>query len=194
MARALTPEEQRAGLTCVTFAKAPIVFVVHPSVTGIDNITHQEIVDIYAGRITKWEMLNAKQGRIYTVTRESGDACLRALNAAVPGLADVTEHRAKVLYSPAEARDALVGHRNTFGFLTLSVAAGTDLHVLSVEGVRPTALNVRSGAYRLAVPLSIVYKDKPTGLAQRFIDFLFSKEAQDIISATGAVPEGRSKK
>ncbi|MCJ7544006.1 MAG: substrate-binding domain-containing protein [Phycisphaerae bacterium] len=192
VARALTSEEQKAGLTCVTFAKAPIVFVVHPSVLGIDNITRQDVVGIYSGRITKWETLNAKEGRIYAVTRESGNAGLRVLNAQIPELAGITEHRAKVLYTSPEARDALVGHRNTFGFLTTSAAAGTELRILSVDGVQPSPLNVRSGAYRLVVPLSIVYKDKPTGLARRFIDFLFSKEAQEIISAMGAVPEGRT--
>ncbi len=192
VARELTRQEADAGLTCLTFAKAPIAFVVHRSVTGIDNISSQDIVGVYSGKITRWEHLNAKQGRIYAVTREPGNPCLRVLQAQLPGFADIAEPQAKVLYSTAEARDALVGHRNTFGFLATSAAAGTDLRILSVDGVYPSAESVRSGAYKLVVPLSIVYRDPPIGLARRFTDSLFGKEAREIIAAAGAVPVDRA--
>jgi phosphate transport system substrate-binding protein len=190
VARGLSAEETKAGLTCKTFAKAPIVFVVHPSVTGIDNIVTKDIVGIYSGTITKWDTLGAKEGRIYPVIRESGDACLSVLNAQVPGFAAIQEPRAKVAYSTAEARNALVEHKNTFGFLSASVAAGTDLRVLSVDGVHPSVENVRNGTYTLVIPLGIVYRQEPTGLARRFVDFLDSKEAQAVISSMGAVPVG----
>lgn len=191
IARDLSDEETKAGLTAVLFAKAPIVFVVHPSVTGIDNISSQDIVGIYSGRIAKWEQLGAKEGRIYAVTRESGDASLRALNALLPGFADIKEPNAKVIYTTPEARDALVGHRNTFGFLPTSTAAGTDLRILSVDGIAPSAESVRNGSYKLVVPFSLVYKDPPTGLAKRFVDFLFTKEAQDIMVKTPVMPVDR---
>jgi phosphate transport system substrate-binding protein len=188
VARGLSADETKAGLTCKTFAKASIAFVVHVSVTDIDNITSKEIVGIYSGTITKWNSLGAKEGRIYPVTRESGDSCLRVLHAQVPGLAAIQEPQAKVAYTTAEARDTLVGHKNTFGFVPLMVALGTDLRVLSVDGVYPSAENVRNGTYKLVIPLGIVYQQEPTGLARRFVKFLYSKEAQAIISSMGAVP------
>ncbi len=188
VARPLKESETSAGLTYKLFAMSPVVFVAHPSVQGMENVTTKDIVGVYSGRISKWETLGAERGRIYVVTRESGDSCLTVLNKLVPGFKDIEEQRAKVFYSSQEARDALADHRNTFGFLPMSVAAGTNLKVLSVDGVYPSTENVRNGTYKLAVPLGIVYKDKPTGLAGRFLDFLFSDQARAIITAAGAVP------
>jgi len=188
VARELKPDEVRAGLTCKTFALAPVVFVAHPNVTGIDNVIAADVVGIYSGRIIKWDVLGGRGGKIYAVTRESGDACLGVLTERLPGLADIKEPRAKVVYSSTDARDALVGHRNTFGFLVMSVAASTDLQILRFDGVYPSAENVRNGKYKLVVPLGIVYKQEPEGLARRFVDFLYSKEARAIIADMGAVP------
>ena len=48
--------------------------------------------------------------------------------------------------------------------------------------------NIEKGRYGLTIPYGIVHKGEITGLAKRFLDFLYSEEAQRIIIANGAFP------
>jgi phosphate transport system substrate-binding protein len=106
----------------------------------------------------------------------------------LPGFADINSPAAKTVYTTPETVAALAEHKQTIGFTALPAVANTRLKVLKVNGIYPSAENVLNGKYRLAVPFGIVYKGQPKGLAQKFIDFLYSKEGQEIIAATGAVP------
>lgn len=188
VARALKKDEQQAGLNYLLFAEAPVVFAVHPDVTGIDNITTEEIIKIYSGQVKNWNVLGYQVGKIYPINRESGDSCLKVLLAKVPGFADIPDPIGKIFYSTQEAVDAIAEHKQTIGFLPLPSTIDKNIRILKVDGVYPSVENVQSGKYNLAVPLAAVYKKEPRGLAKKFIEFLFSPEAKEIITAAGSVP------
>lgn len=188
VARPLKDTEKNLGLIYQPFAKSPIVFVVHPSVTGLDNLTTQEIVDIYSGKITTFEELGAKKGKIYALTREAGDSSLSVLLDYLPGFKDIAELKAKIAYRTPDLLDLLEKHKNTLGFIPLAMAQKTKLKILKVDEVYPSAENIASGKYIFVIPLAIVHKDKPTGLVKQFIDFLFSEKGQKIITENGAIP------
>jgi len=189
VARPLKKNEKKYGFTYHAFAKSPVVFVVHSSVIGIDNITTRQIIDLYSGKYTKWEQLGAKEGRIYVITREPGDSCLITLNKILPGFEEIDKPTAKVVYSTPEVVDILEKHRKTIGFLPMSATVGTDLRILKVDGVYPSPENIKNGKYQLVVPFGIVCKGEPRGLAKRFIEFLYSAQGKQIVAEYGAVPE-----
>lgn len=188
VARPLKKTEEELGLTCKVFAKAPIVFVVHPGVTGIDDITEEEIIGIYSGSIINWNTLGGEPGKIYPITREPGDSSTQVLNDMLPGFANIPNPVAKVVYTTPETVTVLSEHAKTIGFAALSATIGTWLKVLKINGVYPSAENVAGGKYRFVLPFSVVYKEQPKGLAAEFIDFLYSEEGQKIITSMGAVP------
>ncbi len=188
VARPLNKNEQEAGLTYRLFARAPVVFVVHPEVIGIENITTEEIIKIYSGRINNWNEFGYQVGKIYPINRESGDSCLRVLSEKIPGFADISEPVGKIFYSTQDATDAVVEHKQTIGFLPLPATIGKQIKILKLNGVYPSIENVRSGKYDLTIPFAIVYKGEPKGLAKKFIEFLFSPEAKKIITVSGSVP------
>jgi phosphate transport system substrate-binding protein len=165
-----------------------VVFVVHPSVADIDNITTEQLIDIYSGKIKDWSQLGIKAGKIYPIMRESGDSSLSVLEEKLPGFANIKNPAAKTFYTTPEAVAALADHKGTIGFVPLSMAVGTQLKILKINGVYPSSENVLDGKYEMLVPFGIVYKKQPKGLAKGFIDFLYSKEGQQIITETGAVP------
>ena len=59
---------------------------------------------------------------------------------------------------------------------------------LSVDGVRPSAETIKDGSYAVSRPFLIVTKGDATGLAKDFIDFILSKEGQEIAAANAYVP------
>ncbi|HFD32206.1 MAG TPA: hypothetical protein ENJ28_05805 [Gammaproteobacteria bacterium] len=187
VARPLLENEKKYNLTYLLFAKNPVVFVTHPSVAQIHNLKIQDIMDIYSAKITNWKSVGDKNHKIYPVTREPGDASVKILLKYRPDF-HVNKKATKVIFSNPKTIEALVNHKYTLGFLPLSNVKGTNLRVMNLDGISPTIENVQSGKYPLTMPLGIVYKEKPQGLAKVFIDFLYSKKGQDIILDFGAIP------
>jgi len=188
VARPLTESEEKLGLHYKRFARCPIVFVVHPSVNYIDNVTSEDIVGIYSGKITDWGHFGA-DGKIYVVGREPGDSSLIVLNKLLPGFKDIKRPRVKTIYNTPDAVAMLMKHRRTIGYLPISMTVGTDLRILKIDGVYPSVENVRSGKYKLIVPFAFVYRDELSGLSKRFVGFFDSEEGRHIIQSHGVVPE-----
>jgi phosphate transport system substrate-binding protein len=59
---------------------------------------------------------------------------------------------------------------------------------LVFEGVECTKETVLTGEYQLARPLFMYTNGKPTGMVKDFIDFVLSKEGQDLVEEVGYVP------
>lgn len=188
VARPLKEDEKKLGLTYELFAKSPVVIAVNPSVADINNITTEQLIGIYSGKIKDWSQLGIGAGKIYPITRESGDSSLAVLEGKIPGFADINAPAVKVIYTTPETVAALTEHKGTIGYIPLSMAVGKQLRILKVNGVYPSSENVLDGKYEITVPLGIVYKEQPKGLAKSFIDFIYSKEGQKIITRMGAIP------
>lgn len=64
-----------------------------------------------------------------------------------------------------------------------------DVKVLKIDGIECTVANIKAGTYKIARPLSIVYKEANVvnGINKNFYDFLMSKDAQKIINDEGYV-------
>jgi phosphate transport system substrate-binding protein len=192
VARPLTGEEKRYGLKAVVFARTPVVFVVHPSVSEIDNITSEQVVGIYSGKVTWWDDLGGSRFKVYPVAREPGDSSRRVLEENIPGFKDIeTTPRAKTAYSTPEAVKMIKGHKNTIGYLPMAMAHKSGLKVLKLDGAYPSVENVRNGSYPLIVPLSVAHREKLSPLARKFVSFLFGPVAKDVIDKYGGVPEKR---
>jgi phosphate transport system substrate-binding protein len=65
----------------------------------------------------------------------------------------------------------------------------SDVKMLKVDGVDATIANIKSGAYKISRPLSVLYKSSGLSNAvdQAFLTFLQSSDAQKIISDGGYV-------
>jgi phosphate transport system substrate-binding protein len=188
IARPLKKEEQEKGLDYKFFAHTAIAFVVNPGVTGIDNITTAQIVDIYSGKITDWKDLGASPGKIYPLTREPGDSALRVFSETFPEFTNITKPVAKVMFLTPETVATLKERKNTIGFLPYSATVGTDLKVLKINSFEPSVENITGGQYKHLIPLGIAWKGQPQGLTKEFIDFLFTEDARKIMEKMGSVP------
>ena len=188
MARPIKEKEKKYDLTYKFFARSPVVFVVNPSVAGVDNLTTEQIIDIYSGKIIYWSDLGGEKQKIYVANREKGDSSRSVLEKNLSGFKDITTFAGKVIFSTPETAQTIVKYRNTIGYVPLSTVKETKLIVMKVDGDYPSAENVRNKSYKLVVPLGLVWRGELSGLAKAFVDFLFSSEGQKIITENGALP------
>lgn len=75
----------------------------------------------------------------------------------------------------------VAGNEYAIGYVSLGSLNDT-VKALNVDGVEATADNIKAGTYKVARPFNIATKGEPTGLAKDFIDFILSKEGQEVIS------------
>jgi len=187
-ARPLRSREKDLGLTEVQFALSPIVFAVNSHASKLSNISTDQLSKIYQGRLNQWRDLQVDLGTIYPITREQGDSSLRVLEKFIDLSTKDHKSAAKIIYSTPKTVQTILRYKQTIGFIPMSTALGTELHVLAIDDIYPNFENVQSGKYRFAVPFSIVYQEMPSPLAQAFIDYLTSQEGWETILNHGAIP------
>ncbi len=186
-ARPLKQGEAAAGLQQYRFALSPIVFVVHPSIRQITNLSTEQIIGIYSGQYRNWRELGGPNAKIYAVDREPGDSSRTNLENRMPSFAD-TDSVAKLFYTTPEAAQAIANHRYTIGFLPATAAKHHGLQTIAIDGVTPNEANILNGSYPYATPFFLVTKRPASTSAQRIIEFLFTERAQHLMRLRGAVP------
>ena len=184
VARPIKKREIKYNLKYLLFAYSPVVFVVNPSVEKITNLTTQNILDIYSGKIKQWNYFDSSlNGKIYVIKRESGDSATTVLNENINGFKNIKNRVGKTIYNTPETLRVLNKYQGTIGYISLSETIDTKLKVLNFNGTNPT----NNKSYTLFTPYGLVYKDNLNKTAKEFIDFIQTQKAKNIIESYGAI-------
>jgi len=191
LARTSRPLEgiELTGLVEFQFAKSPIVFAVHPSVENISELTEEQLIYIYSGKIRNWKELGGPDHKIYVVDRESNDSSRIVLENILPEFKN-TEAVSKTYYNVKSTANAIADHSFTIGYLPISTARSHQLKILPIVDI--ASEEPEEYAHPLFVPLYIVSKGQPRGLAKQYIDYLYSEEAQTNMKQLGVVPVNKA--
>ena len=78
------------------------------------------------------------------------------------------------------------GNESAIGYISLG-ALKSNVKALKVDGVEATTDNVKSGSYKVARPFNVAVKSDASDAAKEFINYIMSKEGQEIISKEGYI-------
>lgn len=73
------------------------------------------------------------------------------------------------------------GNEQALGYVSIG-SLNERVKALKVDGVEPSAENIKNGSYKIARPFNIATKSDISPLAKDFILFIMSKEGQDLVS------------
>lgn len=126
---------------------------------------------------------------ISVVSREDGSgtrgAFIELLGIEVKnpggGKKDMTTKEAIIANQTSVMMTNVAGNKYAVGYISLGSLNDT-VKAVQIEGVKPTAENVKSGAYPIARPFNIATKGAPAGLAKDFTDFILSADGQAIVA------------
>ena len=169
-----------------------IVFMVNKK-NPVEDITLDQVRDIYEGRTTNWKQLGGKNAPIELYVRKSPISgvgqTLREL--VFPNNEEGFTSRAHVVKSSGPAEKAVEKSPNAFTASGISSARRRDVKLLKVHGVKPTNETIKDGSYMLYRPLYLVTKvSVKNPLVADFVKFATSEEGTAIIRKTGTVPFG----
>lgn len=185
--RSLKDEEK--SLWHIEIARDGLVLIVNPN-NNIQDLTLDQIRDIYSGIITDWSQLGGTVARINLIAREEGSGTRSAFTELVMGEAEITP-KAIVQDSNGSVMQLVAGDPNAIGFISLGLV-NDSVKALHLDGVEATAENIMNDSYMLARPFLFVTKDEPTGLTKSFIEFTLSLEGQKLLSNEGLIPSGEA--
>lgn len=190
-ARPLKPKESTHGFSQISFALSPIVFVSHSSLTGVENITMEQVIAIYQGKISNWKDLGGDDHKIYPVDREPGDSSRKVLEkkliTTTQTFKDV-ESVGKIFLTTPETVDAISINPYTFGFLPLSTALEKELFIFSLDNVSPLHSSDTTESYPLFTTLYLVKPEKVSKAAESFLTFIRGDAVKKMLFSSGVTP------
>lgn len=184
--RALKDEETAAGLVGTTVALDGIAVIVNPA-NGVEDLTVEQIAQIFSGEITDWSQLGGTAGTISCIGREAGSGTRDGFES-ITGTTDACKLDQE-LTSTGAVIEAVAGNPNAIGYASLSALKDT-VKAVTVGGVECTEATVLDGSYAIQRPFVLVTKADAalSAQAQAWFDFATSAAASDLITAAGAVP------
>jgi phosphate transport system substrate-binding protein len=187
----IKPEDvQKGNLKVIEAAKGAIVFAVNASVP-ITNITEAQVCDIYSGKIRSWQPLGGSDSPIAVLTRPATEVDPEVIRAKVGCFKELKEvETVKVIARGGDMAIGLAETPHAIGMTSMTVVeqSGGKVKALTLNGVAPTAENVKSGRYFLTRDFLFVIKGEPTPPIKKVLDFVLSPDGDRVILANGAVP------
>lgn len=139
-------------------------------------------------------------GRISVISREEGSGT-RGAFIELFGIetkdkdgnkTDNTIKDAEITNSTAVMIQTVQGNKAAIGYISLGSLA-SSVKALKVDGNEASVENVKKGTYKVSRPFNIVIGKKTNAAAKDFINYIMSKDGQEIVEKEGYVPEDTSK-
>ncbi len=182
-----------------TFEYTPIgteafVFFVHKD-NPIDNLTTEQIQGIYSGEITNWKQVGGKNEEIAAFQRNEGSgsqSMLKRFMGDKPIMEAPTELVNDMMSGIIERVSNYRSKSNSIGFsfrfYVEGIIKNPDIKMLSIDGVAPTAENIKNGSYPIVTPIyAVTYEENTNDNVDKLLQWILSDEGQYIIEETGYV-------
>jgi phosphate transport system substrate-binding protein len=203
--RQIKPEEianaQSNGTDPVEFvvARDAIAIIVNPN-NPISELTLQQLSEIYSGKINNWLELGGEDRPIVRLSRETNSGTHVYFLEQVLRLGNEDD---RTLFSPdtlllpssevigAEIRSNpnAIGY-DGLGYVTpdMKVVAVADASEQDLDFVFPSPKTVNDGSYPIARDLYMYTAGEPHGFVARYLEWIFTEQAQEIVNQLGFVP------
>ncbi len=146
----------------------------------VDELTVDQVRDIYAGEITNWRDVGGADRIINPVSRLKGSGSQSAMDAFMGD-------RKIGRKSPLSVTGASIGF--SFRYYMDGMVANDSVKMLSLNGVYPSAENIKSRAYPIVAQFYAIYRaDNDNPNIPILLEWLLSEEGQQLIALSGYVP------
>jgi phosphate transport system substrate-binding protein len=157
----------------------------------IKELSLNQLKLIFTGKITNWKEVGGADAKIIVYSRENSSGTYVFFKEHVLQNADYTP-RAQSMPGTAAVVNAVAKEKNGIGYGGAAYAKGIRVLLVKKDdkspGVSPDLAHVQDGSYPLARPLFFYLRNKPAGEMKGFVDWVLSKEGQEIVSQVGYFP------
>ena len=188
--KGIDPYEIKVGLD-------GLAVVVNPK-NPVSKLTLDQLAQIFTGKITNWKEVGSLDAKIVILSREvnSGTHVYfkeHVLRKNDPHSKEEFAPSALLLPSSQAIADEIAGNPAAIGYYGMGYISSKQKALLvakdaTSEYVASIIENVISGKYPISRPLFVYTNGEPQGRVKKFVDFMLSREGQEIVLDTDFVP------
>lgn len=153
---------------------------------GVKNVTKDQLIAIFTGKVKNWQELGGKDQAIVVVNRASGSGTRATFEKW--GLDGAKTIQAQEQDSSGTVKKIVSSTPGAISYLALSYI-DDSLEALSLDGVTPTAENIETNDWPIWSYEHMYTKGKPTKEIKKFLDYMVSDEVQEgLVKDLGYLP------
>ncbi|WP_122645299.1 phosphate ABC transporter substrate-binding protein PstS [Enterococcus mediterraneensis] len=153
---------------------------------GVDNLSMEQLRDIFLGKITNWKEVGGADQQIVILNRASGSGTRSTFETWV--LEGKTAIRAQEQDSSGMVRQIVADTPGAISYVAFSYVTD-DVATLKVDNVEPTDENVTTNAWKIWAYEHMYTKGKPEKLTKEFMEYMLSDDVQkNVVGELGYIP------
>ncbi|KYC66816.1 phosphate ABC transporter substrate-binding protein PstS family protein [Heyndrickxia coagulans] len=153
---------------------------------GVDNLTKQQLIGIFTGKIKNWKEVGGKDLKIVVINRAEGSGTRAVFEKQA--LDGATAVKAQEQDSSGTVQKIVNETPGAISYLAFSYI-NNKVKALKVDGVEPTEENVKTNKWKIWAYEHMYTKGKAKGLTEKFIDYMLSDEVQkNLVPKLGYMP------
>lgn len=183
------------GFEIIDIATDAVAITVSKAVieSGIEQLSVQQVADIYRGKVKNWQELGGNNQKILVIDKEPSRGTRHVFASLILGNAKARAPGASLVSgSNNEERSIISRSDQAIGMLSYAwlndQARGIDLVLDDGKAVSPSKRNILDGSYPLQRSLSIIVSKQRGKDLQSFIDFLKSPDFSVLVEKNGYLP------
>jgi phosphate transport system substrate-binding protein len=189
-------EEELKTLNAHPIARDGVCLILHQT-NSVEELTEEQVVAIYTGRITNWKGVGGADLEIVVVHKAEGRSTLELFLKHFDLKND--QVKASSIIGDNQQGIKLVAQTpEAIGYVSIGTAqydAEHEVHIklLPMQGIPATVENVANGSFPLSRTLHLVTpQDMPlTPAAKQFLEFAQSADNHDLVEGLQFVPLGK---
>lgn len=195
VSRELSDEEKsvfsKKNLVIDTLAIDGLAIVVNHQ-NQIENLSKQQLKEIYEGKITNWKDVGGKNKLIKVFSRESTSGTYTLFKDKVLHNANCLATHVSMNYNE-DVVSGIQGDPNSIGYVGLGYTLGNELKVLGLSDSthlkpsKPEYASIISGDYLLKRYITIIY-DNSNLLLKNYVACIHNEHTYKIINECGFIP------
>lgn len=164
----------------------------------IDNLTIEQIQNIYTGKITNWSEVGGENAQIVAYQREKNSGSQNLMEKMVmKGLKMMEVPQSLELTNMSGLIDKIASYENSKNSIGYSIYlyakeqyVKDSIKFLSVNGVYPSDETIADGSYPLSKIVYAIYRkdESQDSNTRKLVDWLKTEEGQKTVEAGGYVP------
>ena len=187
--------EKDLKLKLVPIGKDAFVFFVNKK-NMVDDITTANIRGIYSGKIKNWRGLGGKNQKIAAFQRQKNSGSQTMLEKIMgvppvkPRMENVHGDMAGIISQVADYRNFSNAIGYSFLFYATEMVQNDQIKLLSIDGIYPSKETIQDNQYPFSGNFYAIYidRDEKNENIESFIDWILSRQGQELIAKTGYVP------
>lgn len=191
-------EENNTTFAYTQIGFEAFVFFVHKD-NPIESLTVEQIKGIYSGEITNWSEVGGEDEKIVPFQRNEGSGSQSMLIRIMGDTPIIEPDKEEKIGGMGGIIEEVADYKNkstsigfSFRFYVEGIIQNPDIKLIAINGVAPTAENIRNSTYPFIAPIyAVTYEGNPKENVYKLMDWMLSDEGQYIIEQTGYVGIGK---